>query len=71
MILDLPIVKALANMTAERIKTMSEALFRTAMSFLMKNCPQKPAKMDTKMRYSAAIDNTRIIIRGTSEPHIS
>lgn len=44
-------------MTADRIKTMSEALFRIAMSFLTQNCPQKPARTDTNMRYSAAIDN--------------
>lgn len=51
---NLPIVKALAKMTAERMKTISEALFSTAMSFLMKSCPQNPAKIETNMRYNAA-----------------
>lgn len=41
-------------MTAERMNTMSEALFRKATSFLTKNCPQKPAKIDTDIKYNAA-----------------
>lgn len=61
MVTEVPIVRALANMTAERIKTMSDALFRIAMTFLTKNCPQKPAKMDTDMRYRAAVCNTSLL----------
>lgn len=41
-------------MTPERMNTMIEALRRKAMSFLMKYCPQKPAIIDTAMRYAAA-----------------
>ena len=51
---DLPIVTALAKMTAESMKTMSDALLRKATSFLTNNCPQKPAKIDTDIRYNAA-----------------
>lgn len=50
----LPIVTALAKITAESMKTMSDALFRKATSFLTKNCPQKPAMIDTDIRYNAA-----------------
>jgi hypothetical protein len=44
-------------MTPERMNTMSEALPRILTSFLTKNCPQKPAKTDTPMRYTAATTN--------------
>lgn len=50
MLLELPIVRALANITPERMNTMIEALLRKATSFLIKNCPQKPARTDTAMR---------------------
>ena len=49
-----PIVRALAHMTPERTKTMMEALLRMATSFLIKNCPQKPARIDTDIKYIAA-----------------
>lgn len=58
MVTEIPIVRALANMTAEMMNTMIDALLRTAMTFLTKNCPQKPAKMDTDMRYKAAVCDT-------------
>lgn len=48
-----PIVRALAQMTPDRTKTMMEALLRIATSFLMKNCPQKPARIDTDIKYIA------------------
>lgn len=48
-----PIVKALAKMTAERMKTMTEALFNNSTNFLTKNCPQNPAATDTAMRNKA------------------
>lgn len=47
-------MRALAKMTPERMNTMSDALPRNATSFLTKNCPQKPAKIATVMRYNAA-----------------
>jgi hypothetical protein len=47
-------VRALANITPERMNTMTDALPRNATNFLTKNCPQKPAKTDTVMRYNAA-----------------
>lgn len=50
----LPIVRALAKMTPERMNTMSEALPRILMTFLTKYCPQNPAKTDTPVRYKAA-----------------
>lgn len=50
----LPIVKALAKMTPERMKIMREALLRNATSFLTKYCPQKPAISETDIRYKAA-----------------
>lgn len=43
-------VRALAKMTEERMKTMIDALFKNFTSFLTKNCPQKPAITDTEMR---------------------
>lgn len=43
-------VRALAKMTEERMKTMIDALFKIFTSFLTKNCPQKPANTDTEMR---------------------
>lgn len=49
----LPIVRALANITPERTNTISEALFKIAISFLIKYCPQKPASTDTAIRYKA------------------
>lgn len=50
----LPMVSALVNMTPERMNTMSEGLPRILTSFLTKDCPKKPAKTDTAMRYKAA-----------------
>lgn len=47
-------VMALAKMTPERMNTMSEARLRIAIIFLTKNCPQKPAKTDTDVKYRAA-----------------
>lgn len=50
----LPMVMALAKMTPERMNTMREALPNNVISFLTKYCPQKPANIETDMRYSAA-----------------
>ena len=50
----LPIVRALAKMTPDRMNTMSEALFRIVIIFLTRNCPQNPAMTDTNVRYKAA-----------------
>ena len=50
----LPIVRALAKMTAERMKTMREARFRNTTIFLTRYCPQKPARSETDIRYKAA-----------------
>lgn len=50
----LPIVRALAKMTPERMNTMSDALLRIVISFLTRHCPQNPAKTDTNERYKAA-----------------
>lgn len=44
-------------MTPERMNTMSEALLRIVISFRIKYCPQKPAKIETPIRYRAAKDN--------------
>lgn len=52
----LPIVIALAKMTADRMNIMGEALFKIVMSFLIKHCPQKPARIDTPIRYKAATE---------------
>lgn len=60
MILVLPIVIALAQMTPERMNTISEALFKIATILLTKYCPQKPANIDTDMRYSA-VEVKRVI----------
>lgn len=57
-------VRALAKMTPERMKTMSEALLSIVISFLIKNCPQKPARTDTAMRYKAAKKRKTNIGRG-------
>lgn len=46
----IPMVKALANMTEERMKTIMDALFRTFISLLTMNCPQNPASTDTAIR---------------------
>lgn len=54
--IDIPIVRALAKMTPESMNTMIDARFKIAISFLMKHCPQKPARIDTLMRYRAAIE---------------
>jgi len=54
----LPIVRALAKMTPDRMNTMIDALPRNATNLLTKNCPQKPAKIETDVRYNAA-RNTR------------
>lgn len=50
----LPIVRALAKMTPARMNTMIEALPKIVVNLLMKNWPQKPAKIDTDMRYNPA-----------------
>lgn len=47
-------VRALARMTEERMNTIIDALPRTFTNFLTKHCPQKPAKTETDIRYSAA-----------------
>lgn len=52
----LPIVMALAKITAERTNTMIDALLRNVTIFLTRNCPQKPAKIETLVRYNAAKD---------------
>lgn len=52
-VIDSPIVSALAKMTPERMNTISEALLRMVTSFLTKNCPQKPAKTETDIMYRA------------------
>ena len=49
----IPIVRALAKMTPDRMNTISEALLRIDISFLTKYCPQKPAKTDTPIKYKA------------------
>ena len=49
----IPIVRALAKMTPERMNTIIEALFRIDITFLTKYCPQKPAKTDTPIKYKA------------------
>lgn len=53
-LVSLPMVRALAKMTPERMNTMIDALPRHAINLLTKNCPQKPAKTDTEVRYNAA-----------------
>lgn len=53
----LPIVRALAKITPERMNTIIDALLRIVISFLIKNCPQNPAKIDTNVRYKAAKNN--------------
>lgn len=53
-LLSLPIVRALAKMTPERMNTMIDALPRNATILLTKNWPQKPAKIETEVRYNAA-----------------
>lgn len=50
----LPIVIALAKMTLERMNTMIDALFRNVTTLRTRNCPQKPAKIETLVRYIAA-----------------
>lgn len=52
---DLPITIALVKMTPERMNTMIEALLTIATSFLTRYCPQKPADIDTNIKYRAAI----------------
>lgn len=47
-------MRALANITAERMKTMREALLSNMTSFLTKNWPQNPATTETAVRYRAA-----------------
>lgn len=47
---------ALAKMTPERTNTMIDALLRNVTIFLTRNCPQKPAKIETLVRYKAAKD---------------
>lgn len=47
-------MRALANITPDRMNMIIEALLRNATSFLINNCPQKPATTDTDMRYKAA-----------------
>lgn len=47
-------VRALAKITLERMNTMIDCLPRNATNLLTKNCPQKPAKTDTVVRYNAA-----------------
>jgi hypothetical protein len=47
-------VRALAKITAERMNIMSDALPINITNLLTKYCPQKPAKIDTIMRYNAA-----------------
>lgn len=54
-----PIVRALAQMTPERTKTIMEALLRIATSFLIKDCPQKPARIDTEIKY-IAVNETKV-----------
>lgn len=48
-----PIVIALAKMTPERMNTMIDALFRIETTLRTRNCPQKPAKIETLVRYIA------------------
>lgn len=47
-------VRALAKITPERMNTIIEVLPRNVTILLTKNCPQKPAKIDTAVRYKAA-----------------
>lgn len=49
-----PMVMALAKITPERMNIIMDALLRIAINFRTTNCPQKPAKMDTDVRYTAA-----------------
>ena len=43
-------VRALAKMTEERMKTISEALLSTCTIFLTKHWPQNPANMEMKIK---------------------
>lgn len=54
---------ALTKMTPERMNIISDALLRKVTSFLTKNCPQKPAKIDTDVRYIAAKSIQRKMLR--------
>lgn len=44
---------ALAKITPERTNTIIDALLRNVIIFLIINCPQNPAKIDTDVRYKA------------------
>lgn len=46
-------VRALAKMTEERMKTMIDALFKYATIFLTTYCPQNPANIETAIKYMA------------------
>lgn len=49
----IPIVIALAKITPERTNTIIDPLLRNVIIFLIINCPQNPAKIDTDVRYKA------------------
>jgi hypothetical protein len=46
----IPIVRALAKMTDERIKIIRDALLSTCTIFLTKDWPQNPANMEMQIR---------------------
>lgn len=50
----IPMVKALAKMTEDRMKTIMEDLLRISTTFLTAHCPQNPANIDTPIKYRAA-----------------